>query len=160
MFSLLRSNHNRHFVGIVGSDCSYVIGFRQNQMAKYVHSVLPAEPDIAFIPAVYERTHLPVLNSTHELKAFGIPNEAISFLNMDTHAKLIFPKNPSTYPHHYKLHDMEEKEYISLIYDKYVGIIMPYQLVEEDAKSITFLSHMISPLDDTHRFKRVLLDES
>lgn len=152
-YALLKAGKNQ-FVGLRSQDTSYLIGFQKKTYAKELAKVLCPEPDIRIVRSQHQQNK----NMHCNLMEMGVPEKAVSYLNVHTHTELIFPKNTniSDPMFHYEVTDMTQPDFANLPFDKYLGILMPYQKIEENDQQVVFMSCMIEPFHDTKSFRSSL----
>lgn len=131
----LSVTHNNHY---------YVVGFANIRMARKVQLNLHPEP---YVSLRRENT------STIE-----IMNDSIT---LDTESIVTIQKfrgsadNPLNDGGYY-IGTHPETEFLSYPIDKMVGIIMPYDLVDEDENELIFKSHVIDPFFNADYYKSSL----
>jgi hypothetical protein len=137
MFTIQRGNKT---VGLMHKNHHFVIGFKSVTHARQVQYHLHPDPTLTLVRGdeIDLRSHL-------EKK--GIKQMS---LIIDTKATLFLPKfkGTSTDPMNdggYHLNNILYNDFVTYPVTKMVGIIMPYDLVEETAEEFMFRSHLIEP---------------
>jgi len=148
--SLLRSDKvaSSKYVGISTMHLSYVIGFQNRKMAASVADLLQKDPKITLTPSS--------INNEEQMKAtdIGMPDMAISFLNMDTRAELVVPKKDknSDCDVKYMLSDMDIDTFYTLPFERNIGVIVPFEQISESDECLVFASTVIDPVQDIQKF--------
>lgn len=148
-YTLLKAANNQ-FVGLRSHDTSYLIGFQKKKYASDLAKVLCHDPKIIICPSQHQHNQKVDCN----LMQMGVPDKAISYLNVHTHTQLIFQKDTNSTVFDYEITDMTG--FVNLPFVKYLGIIMPYQKIEENDQHVVFMSCMIEPYQDIVSFRSAL----
>lgn len=144
------------------ADQHYVIGFKSPMIARKVHYNLHPDP-VGSLRVERSR----VIDVTSEIKE-GLKDYNISFacdtVHIDTQATLFIPKHLAGGPLDplndtgMHLETVDSTDFLMYPFERNVGIIMPYALLEERVHEYLFWSHLIEPCSDYDSFLRGLAD--
>jgi hypothetical protein len=140
----------------------YIIGFEKNAFRRRVLLDLPSKPVLELQRHYFEDINLEVKQGLMSLNIpiTDIPNEII----IDTAALLTIPKvqpferfgEEKEYDVTYSVFTMDMVEFLSLPFEKNVGIVMPHDMLEDSETQYIFRSYVIEPPNDVNNFRKSL----
>jgi hypothetical protein len=118
----------------------YVVGFKNVNMVRKVHYSLNPQPNLLIV----RDTNID-LHDELEVNGYDIP------LKLDVNATLFIPKLKGCFmdPMNdtgFHISEYEENEFLKFPITKNIGIVLPYNLVEETDEEMMFKAYVIDPL--------------
>lgn len=132
-------NHKSRTVGLQHKDSHFVVGFKSVRMARKVMYQLHPEPTLMVVRG-------DEIDLTTRIQAKGVDMNLV----IDSSAALFIPKfeGSSSDPMNdggYHLHNVSEVEFMTYPFTKMLGIILPYELIDENDKEFIFRTQLIKP---------------
>jgi hypothetical protein len=132
--------HGNKTIGLPHKNKHFIIGFDNQTIAKKVQYAMHPEPEITLISSY-------TIDLAPALSAMGIKNTS---LVLDVGATLYVPKHPecSMAPKHDRELYIGYDDYLDFLaypLTRYVGVVLPYDLIDEDKNKFVFRSHVIEP---------------
>lgn len=137
MYTIQQKNKT---IGMSHNERHYVVGFKSSKLARKVQYALHPEPKLILVRGTD-------IDLSKDLQNKGINDLS---LIVDTEATLFMPKfkGSSEDPLNdggYHLHNVLYKDFVTYPFTKMIGVIMPYDLLEENEEEFVFRSHVIEP---------------
>lgn len=123
----------------------FIIGFQKAVLARKVHYNMDPNPKFQILPDDPQRFYKTSLGKTYEI-------------TMDTKCTLFIPKFNGSFldPLNdgcYHLNSTKERDFYTYPFNKNLGIILPYNLIDETPDEFIFKSYMIYPCIDVENFE-------
>jgi hypothetical protein len=127
MFAIHKSNKT---IGFTYNHRHYVIGFSNVMMARKVQYSMNKDPIITMVRSDIE---------------MDLSKKVKEKLVIDLRASLFITKGKRDDQLH--LETCSHREFLMFPYEKNVGIVMPYQLIDESEVEFHFKAHVVEPAD-------------
>lgn len=152
MYTVLRQKSG--FLGYSKEARSYIIGFDSKKYAKAVCKTVSKSPLILLsrhdVDDISDQVNIGA-------KAFGVDSMDVTDLTIDTEAQLTITKSQERLlEEFYKLEDMDAGDFLCMPFERDLGVIMPYKLINETVNEYVFLSQVIDPCGQPDMFRKHL----
>jgi hypothetical protein len=151
MYSVLK--FQKQFVGLHDSH-AYIVGFKDKKFALRTKKILPKHARIE----LHRSDTVDISRDVNQgLTSFGLRHLSFQSLTIDTMATIIFHKADMTLKKSpYIVEEMSEQDFMCLPFEKHVGVIMPYKVLDETSSTLVYASQVIDPIDDIKLFQKNL----
>ena len=140
----LSVNHNNR---------SYMVGFSKPHLANLTRSKL-GPVDSLYLQRKYIYDVTDEVNAG--LKLMNITDIRVNKITMDTHAELTLYKATKGLCNDYDIEKVSTEDFLMYPIEKNIGIVMPYDYIEENSEVMKMTSNVVDPCDDFDRFKKSL----
>lgn len=152
--NLIVKNKPKTSLSLSHEDRIYVVGFQEKRHAKYVKNVLSTFPRLEMRR---ERTDNVKDDINKGLLEMGLPAFHDSDVMIDVNADLMINKRADLEPDSdYEIEEVDFAEFIMYPFEKYLGVIMPYDISHENLDKIYFKAHVVEPSTDIRNFTKSL----
>lgn len=151
MYTLLRQKTG--YLGFSKGNKSYLIGFEVPRHATLVSKTICKSPLVLLQRHEVDDISYQV---NQGVRAFGIDDIKMDDLTIDTSAHLSISKSREEPYESYSLEEMDAGDFLCLPFEKDLGVIMPYQLLEDSPNQYVFVSQIIDPCGQADIFRKHL----
>lgn len=139
----IRSRGNA--LGLVSRDRHYVVGFHKAGVARYVMHTLHPEPALELARSEFHDIS-PRVNCALE-------REAVRGATIDSSALLRLPKGDQGHESDLYLESESLEAFLLHPYERGVGLVLPYESIEETAECMVFRAHVVDPPGHSEFFR-------
>jgi hypothetical protein len=135
---------HQHMLSTTYNNRHYLIGFGDQQMAQQVAYRATQKPGAVHMTRrMHEDIALDVKKSMLQME---MPTYQVAdSITVDTDAKLYIPKSHDVVYDDARLRMYDNHDFFMFPFEKYIGIVMPYELYEENSESWIFTCNVIDP---------------
>jgi hypothetical protein len=136
------------------NDRIYVVGFPEKRHAKYVKHVLSTFPRLEMRRTRVDNVKDEINKGLIEMGHTPFHESDVT-IDVDAHI-MINKRDDIECDSDYAVEEIEFGDFLMYPFEKYLGIVMPYEIAHEDTKHVYFKAQVVDPSVDFKIFSKTL----